>query len=136
MRAKKLMLFIGGRQTEWPAIERALSELGIAGGVLYAERMDQALTYLHNREEPVPSVVLLTIDEGGSDGLEALKVLKADERIGRVPVVVLASSNDERLVNESFALGAAGYMLEPDDSREVAEAIRMIRNYWSLSELP
>jgi len=134
MRAEKLMLFIGGRQTQWPALERALGELGIADGVLYADGMNQALIYLENREEPVPSVVLLTID--GDDALEALKILKADERLGQTPVVVLANSNDERLVNESFARGGAGYMVEPGDIGEFARAIRIVRDYWSLSELP
>jgi hypothetical protein len=39
-------------------------------------------------------------------------------------------------VRESFALGAAGYLAGPTDCHAVAEAIRRIYNYWSLSELP
>lgn len=111
-----------------------MGELGIDDGVLYTNGMDQALMYLGNREEPVPSVVLLTLD--GGDGLKVLRILKADKRFGRTPVVVLAGSRDERLIDESFALGAAGYMVQPDDSREFAQTIVMINNYWSLSELP
>ena len=130
------MLFIGDGHTDWPGVEHALSEMSIADDVLYVDGMEQALIHLGNHEESVPSVVLLTLDDGGRDGLEALKILKADERLGRVPVVVLASSNDVQLVDESFALGAAGYMVQPGDSAELAEAIRMIQDYWSLSELP
>jgi len=130
------MLLVGGCQSRWATVEQALGELGIAGGVLCVGDVDDALTYLWNSEETVPSVVLLSIQDAGGDRLDALKVLKAHERLQRIPVVVLANSNDVRLVNESFALGAAGYMLEPADNREFAEAIRRIHDYWNLSELP
>ena len=136
MQGKNLILFIGGGQTEWPALQHALGELGIADGVLYVPGVEQALLYLENREEPIPSVVLLTIEDAGGDGLEALDILKADEQLGRVPIVVLASCNDVQLVNESFARGAAGYLVEPDDRRQFAKVIRRIQDYWSLSELP
>ena len=130
------MLFIGGGQTQWLAVREALSELGISDSVVYIRGAHAALAHLGKPREAVPCVVLLSIDDIGGDGLDTLKVLKADKRLARVPVVVLASSNDVRLVNESFALGAAGYMVEPGDSRELAEAIRMIHQYWSLSEVP
>jgi len=130
------MLIVGGCQSRWASVEQALAELGIAGGVRCVGDVDDALTYLWNTEGALPSVVLLGIEDAGGDRLDALKVLKADERLQRIPVVVLAPSNDVRLVNESFALGAAGYMVEPADSREFAEAIRRIHDYWSLCELP
>ncbi|MBN2130932.1 MAG: hypothetical protein JW741_15630 [Sedimentisphaerales bacterium] len=130
------MLFIGGRQTKWPAVEQALGELGIADGVLYVQGLEQARTHLESHDQTAPSVVLLSIDRIGGNGLDALKTLKANERLGRVPVVVLASSSDARLVNESFAQGAAGYLVEAADSREFAQAIRRIHDYWTLSELP
>jgi hypothetical protein len=40
------------------------------------------------------------------------------------------------MVDESFGLGAAGYMAKSSDHLEFAERMRTLHAYWSLSELP
>ena len=79
---------------------------------------------------------MLSVGESERDNLDLLKTIKADERLQSIPVVVLAASDDVHTVNESFTLGAAGYMVKSGDGAEFAEKVRMIQTYWNLSELP
>lgn len=78
---------------------------------------EEALAYLlqqgrfHNRTSP--DVVLLDIRMPGISGIETFRAMKGDERIARVPVVMLVgSSHDEDMVR-AFTEGAQGYLIKP-----------------------
>jgi len=70
------------------------------------------------------------------DGIEFLKIAKADEGSKKIPVVMLTTSRQEQDVVESFKLGVAGYIVKPADYKKFVDAIRTINLYWTLSELP
>lgn len=70
------------------------------------------------------------------NGIEFLKVLKSDESLRKIPVVVLTTSSDERDRVNSFDLGVAGYMIKPVDYIQFVEVVRTINLYWTISELP
>jgi DNA-binding NarL/FixJ family response regulator len=130
------VLLAGGCRTDWRAVEGALAELGLGGCVAHAPDVDEALALLKTKSDTLPRVVVLSVQADRDDRLATLKAFKGDAQLRSVPVVVLANSHDASLVNDSFALGAAGYLAEPSDCRRFAEALRRIHNYWSLSELP
>ncbi|MEN6338285.1 MAG: response regulator, partial [Phycisphaerales bacterium] len=65
-----------------------------------------------------------------------LRTIKQDDQLKSIPVVVLGPSGDHDIVDESFELGAAGYMTKSPDTREFSATMRTLYEYWSLSELP
>jgi DNA-binding NarL/FixJ family response regulator len=136
MQRSRPILLAGDCRAEWATLEGAVSKLGLAGALARVTEFDDALAYLRDDDRATPCVVLVSIDTSGDDGLATLRTLKADARLRSVPVVVLASSHDPGVVSKCFALGAAGYLVEPADCLSFAEAIRRIYRYWSLSELP
>ena len=70
------------------------------------------------------------------NGIELLKVLKADEELRMIPVVILTTSEDVDDKIATFGLSAAGYIVKPTDYKKFVEAMRTINVYWTLSELP
>jgi DNA-binding NarL/FixJ family response regulator len=70
------------------------------------------------------------------NGREFLQVIKEDERLKRIPVIVLTTSNDDWDMVESFKLSVAGYIVKPVDFTKFVEAIRTIDCYWTLSQMP
>ena len=70
------------------------------------------------------------------NGTEFLKIVKTDEALKKIPVVVLTTSSEEEDIVESFKFGVAGYIVKPVDYKKFVEAIRTIDLYWTLSELP
>ena len=70
------------------------------------------------------------------NGIEFLRVVKQDETLKRIPVVVLTTSTEEQDKLDSFDLGVAGYMVKPVDYQQFVEVIKTIDLYWTLSELP
>jgi CheY-like chemotaxis protein len=70
------------------------------------------------------------------NGIEFLKVMKADDELRPIPVVVLTTSKDDRDKMESFKACVAGYIVKPVDYRKFVEAMKILNLYWTLSEIP
>lgn len=135
MQPKKPILFVEDPEAHIPVAKPALDHLGIGDRVVSAT-MPDALGYLRSQGEQRPCVVLVSVDESSDDGLATLRTIKQDDQLRSIPVVVLGPSGNSRMIDESFGLGAAGYMAKPRDCREFSETMRMLYEYWSLSELP
>ncbi|MDR3120490.1 MAG: response regulator [Clostridiales bacterium] len=61
----------------------------------------------------IPDLILLDVLMPGMTGYEALRILQADPRTRRIPVVFLSSQSDEKDEIEGFSLGAVDYITKP-----------------------
>jgi CheY-like chemotaxis protein len=96
----------------------------------------EALDYLYareryaHRENAPPAVVLLDVKMPRLDGLEVLRQIKGDERLRAIPVVMLTSSQDERDIRESYALGANAYVVKPVEFRRFTAILKQLEIFW------
>jgi DNA-binding response OmpR family regulator len=118
------------------SVQRALRELKVANRLDMAGDGEQALAWLNDAENEAPCIILLDLNMPRMNGIEFLRVVKQDEALKRIPVVVLTTSTEEQDKVDSFDLGVAGYMVKPVDYGQFVEVVRAIDLYWSLSELP
>lgn len=135
MHPKKPILLVEDPDAGMPIARDVLDELGIRDRVV-SVAMPEALAYLKAQGLERPCVVLLSVGESGDDGLASLRTIKQDDQLRSIPVVVLGPSGDSDIINESFGLGAAGYMVKSPDHLEFSETMRTLCAYWNLSELP
>ncbi len=117
-------------------VQRATKELKVANQLIHRINGEEALEYLRNNGNGKPCVILLDLNMPRMNGIEFLKIAKADDELKRIPVVVLTTSDMEQDKIESFNLSVAGYMVKPVDYTRFLEAIRAINLYWTLSESP
>jgi CheY-like chemotaxis protein len=136
MRESKPILLVEGANATGPTTQTALDELGIRHGVVAVSSADEALAYLKEGGTPEPAVILVDGSGGQIDVLELVKALKRDEDLKKIPVITLTGSGDSRIINESFGLGGAGYVVKPSDHEEFVEVMRTIYRYWTLSRVP
>lgn len=74
------------------------------------------------REEK-PDLILMDVSLPGTDGLTALKLLRADSRTQAIPVVIVtahAMKGDEERAQQA---GAAGYITKPIQTRAFARQV-------------
>lgn len=136
MARTKPILLVEDSESEGPTVRQALAELGVGDRVVRLSTATEALQYLGGDMAARPAVILADASERDADGLEVLRRVKAEERLKAIPVIVIAPSSDVEIINESFGLGAAGYVVRSPDLNELVEAVRAIHEYWTLSELP
>ena len=84
-----------------------------------------------------PAVVLLDIKMPRLDGLEVLKQMRDNERLKRIPVVILSSSREESDLVESWNLGVNAYVVKPVDVSQFFSAVQIVGQFWAvLNEFP
>mgnify|MGYP001571609351 CR=1 FL=1 len=59
-------------------------------------------------------LMLLDIMLPGQDGIQVLKMIKANERLRDRPVIALTNLNVESVINEIFDLGADGFLVKSE----------------------
>ena len=118
---------------------RALKKNNLANKVVRVCDGEEALDYIFARKEYVsrsklniPRLILLDLKLPKIDGLEVLKVIKADKVTSLIPVVVLTSSREENDMVASYRLGVNSYIVKPVDFDKFIEAVRNIGLYWLL----
>lgn len=105
---------------------------------------DDALDFLHHRGAytdplvaPRPSLILLDLNLPGTDGREVLHEVKTDERLRKIPVIVMTTSKDQRDVQHCYDSGANSYISKPLNMEGFCSAIRCLNNFWfEVSQLP
>ena len=81
-------------------------------------------------------IVLLDIRMPKVDGIEVLRRLKADPDLGRLPVIMLTTTDDTREVERCYELGCNVYIQKPVDYERFAEAIRRLGLFVPLLLVP
>ena len=117
-------------------VERAFKDLKIKNQLVCTANGEEALEYLKNDGNKKPCIILLDLNMPKMNGIEFLKIIKANDALKKIPVVVLTTSSQRQDVIESFKLSVAGYIVKSVDYARFAEAINTINLYWTLSELP
>jgi CheY-like chemotaxis protein len=116
--------------------KRALNDLKITNELVHKVDGEDALEYLSDKTNNKPCVILLDLNMPRMNGFEFLKIVKADDALKRIPVVVLTTSTGDQDVVEGFNLGVAGYIVKPVNYMQFVEAMRTLNMYWTLSRLP
>ena len=124
-------------------MKRAFATNKLAHPLFVVSDGEQALFFLKNigpyadaSRAPRPGLIILDLNLPVMGGLEFLRTVKRDERLRRIPVVVLTSSNQEADVSASYDLSVAGYMMKRPDFSEFAAAVKVMESYWARCELP
>ncbi|MEK7546886.1 MAG: response regulator [Patescibacteria group bacterium] len=87
---------------------------------------EEALTKLKAIESP-PTLVLLDIMMPKMNGFDVLKEMKQDEKLKKVPVVILTNLAGQADAEKALSLGAVLYLVKSQyDPKEVVEKVKEI----------
>ncbi len=136
MRNSKPVLLVEDDSVDAMTVKRAFKDLKVLNPLTHRTNGEEALEYLRDKSNERPCVILLDLNMPKMNGNEFLKVVKADDVLKKIPVVVLTTSKEECDIMESFKLSVGGYIVKPVNYAKFVEAIGTIDLYWTLSELP
>lgn len=122
----------------------ALSEARVINDLYFVEDGQELMDYLNQRgryaetsSAPRPGLILLDLNMPKKDGREALKEIKADPDLRRIPVVVLTTSKAEEDIFRSYDLGASSFITKPVTFEGLVELMKAMGQYWiEFVELP
>lgn len=123
------ILIVDDNDDDVEAALRAFKRTNLKNAILRAATGAEAIAML--RENKLrPGLILLDLNMPGLDGRRVLAILKGDDDLRRIPVVVLTTSADERDIDECYQLGANTYIQKPVDLDGLFAAIQRLKDYW------
>jgi two-component system response regulator len=112
----------------------ALREARLANPIVRVRDGIELLDYLRSHRDPLtegfPGILLLDLNMPRMDGREALRVLKADPGLRRLPVIVLTTSCAEEDIARSYEAGVNSFVTKPVKFDALVEATRVLGRYW------
>ena len=122
----------------------ALAECQFASDLHFVENGEELLDYLHRRgkytqlaESPRPGLILLDLNMPKKDGREALREIKADPALRKIPVVVLTTSKADTDIGRIYELGANSFISKPVSFESLVDVMKTLGRYWfEIVELP
>lgn len=122
----------------------ALEESRVLNELRFVEDGEELMEYLTRKgryanadDSPRPGLILLDLNMPKKDGREALKEIKADPNLRRIPVVVMTTSKAEEDVFRSYDFGASSFITKPVTFDRLVELMRALGEYWvEFVELP
>lgn len=118
-------------------LKEALDEVQFGHTVEFTEDGQDLMNYLKRRDiytdrqnTPLPELILLDLNMPRKDGREALREIKSDSKLRRIPVVIFTTSKAEEDVLRSYDLGANSFIVKPITFEKLVDVIRSINQYW------
>jgi two-component system response regulator len=109
--------------------KRALLKSGFNVEVEAATSGEAALEFLQ-KEDCLPSLILLDVKMPIMSGIETLRRIRADERLGNIRVVILTTSILESDKKEAYEAGANYFLNKAFDIGQLCADIKSILERW------
>lgn len=85
-------------------------------------------------ESLLPNLIILDLNLPRISGIDFLQLLKGEERLKVIPVVVLTTSSANSDIDNAYKNGANSYFTKPLEIDELIHKIQIIISYWANSE--
>jgi two-component system, chemotaxis family, response regulator Rcp1 len=93
------------------------------------EAMEFMLRQGKYRRTPQPDLILLDLNLPKKSGREVLAEVRGDDRLARVPVVVLTSSRTHQEILQAENLRVESYLTKPVDLPQFDSVVKSLRKY-------
>ncbi|MEO5959850.1 MAG: response regulator, partial [Opitutaceae bacterium] len=114
-------------------MQRALKQAHVANPLQFATDGQQAQDYLSGTgpyqdriKHPLPDLVFLDLKLPFIHGFEVLAWVRDHPELGRIPVVILTSSPEERDIQQARRLGARSFLVKPPSAQMLSDLMKSL----------
>lgn len=118
-------------------MKKAFEENRIENPLIAVSDGEQIINYLYRRGEfsnldkdSSPCLILLDLNMPKMDGREALKIIKKDKNLRKIPVVILTTSKSEDDVLYGYETGANSFITKPFNFEGLLKVVKNLQTYW------
>ncbi len=131
------ILLVEDNQDDYEATCRAFKKANLCNPIVWCKSGRDALDFLTQQgahkdasHRSRPGLILLDLNMPGMDGRKTLAVIKQDEALKPIPVIILTTSADERDISACYQTGANTFVQKPVSFDGLIEAIKRLKAYW------
>ena len=116
---------------------RAFDQSRLSNDLRFVHDGEELLQYLRRQdgyappaEAPLPGLLLLDLNMPRMSGMEALREIKSDPRLRRIPVIVLTTSQAEEDIYRTYDLGVSAFVTKPVSFTGLVAAITAMSAFY------
>jgi two-component system, response regulator len=132
MRPRQIMV-VEDSDEDFYTVQDAARRAGILHPIVRARSGAECLHLLRASQgsrDALTLLVLLDLNTPGDDGRDVLRMVRSDEALSALPVVVLSASANTRDLQFCYANGANAYHVKPVDHALHLKVLQDIFAYW------
>ncbi len=128
------VLLVEDNLIEIMKMKRTISLLKLNHIIHEVKNGEDALEFLKDRSK-IPDIILLDLNMPKINGIEFLKIIKANDDLKHIPTIILTTSSNQKDILECYNTGMSGYVLKPLKYEDYVKKIETVLSYWSINEL-
>jgi two-component system response regulator len=78
----------------------------------------------------LPDIILLDLNMPRMNGHEFVKKIKVDDRLKKIPIVILTTSKSDEDIIKSYTQGVSCYLTKPLGLAEFQKVVEALNNFW------
>ena len=111
-------------------VEAAFQEIGITHDLRFVGDGRELLDYLYNEGDfadpekfPRPDLIFLDLNMPRIDGREALVIIKTDQQLRDIPILILTTSRERRDIAFTRQAGASSFLSKPEVFQDLTDML-------------
>lgn len=136
-RKKPTVMLAEDDEDDYLLTKKALEESGVPHSLFRVKDGEELMDYLLRRgayqdrkDASLPAIILLDLNMPKKGGQEALKEIKENPQLHKIPVVVLTTSRSREDIKRCYELGANSFITKPGNFIQFVELIKSTTRYW------
>ncbi|MDX1922263.1 MAG: response regulator [Alphaproteobacteria bacterium] len=129
------VLLIEDNSSDEILFKNAVEQCGIAADIHCMQQPDRVMDFLQNHDTKYgrarPDVIVLDLNLPKISGMELLRLIKKNQQLADIPVIILTNSIRVQEMQECYRLHAAGFIQKSIDFDEFCEDIATAMKYWA-----
>lgn len=110
-----------------------LKAAGLVNPIKHCSTGQDTLDYLyrrgvHEQNSPRPTLIILDLTLPDMTGFDILKIIKKDENLKSIPVIVITGHDDLETMHKCYEAGADSYMVKPINFEGLDRSIKRIKS--------
>ncbi len=127
------ILFVDDDEVERMKFSRVCNKSTYQLDITDAKNGEDAIDKLKNPS--LFQLIFLDLNMPKMNGIEFLEILKSNEQLKYIPIIILTSSDSIKDLKKCYELGIAGYLVKPIRYEDYNKNITTMLDYWTSSEL-
>lgn len=128
------ILLVEDNEGDVVLIKKAFSDARLANQISVCRDGQEGYEFLMKtgryEDAPTPDLILLDINMPKVTGLELLEMIKKEDALRIIPVIMLTTSTSEEDILKSYQLNVSSFVQKPVEFVEFLDAIQQIQDYW------
>ncbi len=119
----------------------AFKELKVKNSVTVVKDGEEAIEFLKKQDQhadnTMPHLILLDINMPKLNGIEVLDFIKKNQKLKKIPVVMLTTSSSESDISDCYEKSANCFITKPLDFGKFLNVVEAIEKFWfKIAQLP